>query len=245
MVTADYSTLEIRIACAIMGDYNMYKALKSGADIHKYTASLIFHKNIEDITGRERSNSKVANFGFLYGMSATTFVGYAFDLYGLKFTKDEANELRKKWMKAYPAVEAYHNNIGKGLRAGSLILETALGYRFKPKSYTDAINMPTQGTGAECGRLAIHLMVKKDKRTLKMLRNFLHDAFYLIVPEDEKEYWAKLLSDSMIEAWHEISKSKLFKYKDIPMNADVAMGYTLGDLVDGFTKGQSQLGKYH
>jgi len=241
LVTADYSTLEVRIACAIMGDANMYKALMEGADIHKYTASLIFNKPIDEIDGRERSNSKVANFGFLYGMSANTFVGYAFDLYGLKLTLDEAKALRAKWMAAYPSVQAYHDKMGGGLRKNNLILETALGYRIRPKMYTDAINAATQGTGGECGRLAIHLMVKQDPRTLEVMANFLHDAFYLVVDEDEKDYWSELLSSCMVEAWKEISKSKLFIYKDIPMMADVATGYTLGDLVEGFEGGGQAL----
>ncbi len=241
LVTADYSTLEIRIACAIMGDDNMYKALMEGADIHKYTASLIFNKPLADITGRERSNSKVANFGFLYAMSAKTFVDYAFDLYGLKLTLQESKELRNKWLKAYPAVANYHDWVGAGLRKHNFITSTALGYRMKPRMYTDGVNAATQGTGAECGRLAIHLMVKKDKRTLQVLRNFLHDAFYLICPEDEENYWADLLSSCMVEAWEEISKSKLFKFKNIPMPVDVATGYSMSDLVDGWEGGGQAL----
>ncbi len=241
LVTADYSTLEIRIACSIMGDANMYKALMAGADIHKYTASLIFNKPLEDITGRERSNSKVANFGFLYAMSAKTFVDYAFDLYGLKLTIQESRDLRNKWMRAYPAVAKYHDWVGKGLRKHNFITSTALGYKMKPRMYTDGVNAATQGTGAECGRLAIHLMVKKDKRTLQVLRNFLHDAFYLICPADEEDYWADLLSTCMVEAWQEISKSSLFKFKDIPMPVDVATGYSMTDLVDGWEGGGQAL----
>lgn len=241
IVSADYATLEIRIACAIMGETHMYNALKAGKDIHKSTASLIYNKPLDRIEGRERSNAKVANFGFLYGMSAVTFVEYAFDLYGLKFTLKEAQQLRAKWFKAYPDVQRYHDKVGSGLRKHNLIVETALGYKIKPKMYTDAINAATQGTGGEVGRLAIHIMVKKDKRTLQNLRNFIHDSFYLIVPEYEADYWGKLLEESMLEAWHEISKSRLFKWHDIPMMADVVYGHSMSELHDEFEGGGQAL----
>jgi DNA polymerase-1 len=241
IVSADYSTLEIRIVCAITGELNMYKALKAGTDIHRHTASMIFNKPVDQITGKERSNSKPANFGFAYAMSSKTFIGYAFDLYGIKFTEQESREIRNKWFKAYPAIGKYHEWIGRQLRRGNLILETALGYRAKPNSYTEAANLATQGTGAECGRLAIHRLVKKDARALNYFVNFIHDSFYLIVPEDETDYWSKLLEDSMVEAWYEISKSRLFKFKDIPMPVEVVTGYNMSDLSDEFEGGGQSL----
>ncbi len=64
IVAADFATMEIRIACAIMDEPNMYKALMAGEDIHKNTAGLIYNKPLSEVHGKERSNAKVANFGF-------------------------------------------------------------------------------------------------------------------------------------------------------------------------------------
>jgi len=241
IVSADYSTLEIRIACAVYGDANMYSALKQGIDIHKHTAALIYDKPVSEVEGRERSNAKVCNFGFLFGLSAATFVDYAFDLYALKFTVEQAQELKDKFFSAYPDVKSYHGMCWSKMKKGNYVTQTALGRRISPKLGTDAINAPVQGTGAECGKLAIHYMVRENPDTLKYFMNMIHDSFYLLVPDEEKTYWGDLLQRSMLKAWAEISKSSLFKYRDIPMKADVVYGKTLKDLSSEFEGGGQAL----
>ncbi|RKY52356.1 MAG: hypothetical protein DRP93_08270, partial [Candidatus Neomarinimicrobiota bacterium] len=241
IVAADFATLEIRIACAIMNEPNMYKALKEGVDIHRSTGSLIFNKPPEEITGRERSNSKVCNFGLTYAMGVDTFIQYAYDMYGIKYTRAGAKELVDKFFKAYPGLKAYHIKVGAALRKRNYICQTALGYKMKPKMYAEAINGPTQGTGSEIMRLAIHLLVKKDVKALKYIVNTVHDAAYLIVPEVDKLYWGKQLKEAMLEAWAEIMKSAEFHYHDIPMNIDVMYGKHMGDLEDDFAGGGSAL----
>ena len=230
IVAADYATLEIRIAACIMGEENMYKALKDGADIHKATASLIFNKPIDQIHGKERSNSKVANFGLSYGMSVNTFISYAYSLYGIKYTLDEAKQIVNAFFKAYPSLKKYHNMMAKNIRKNNFIEYTALDYPIKPNGYTEAINAPTQGTGAECMRLAIHMMFKKDKRAKDVIINSIHDALYLLVNVEELDYWKQTLKEAMQEAWYEIRKSRHFKWHDVPMPVDVEVGYNLDEM---------------
>ena len=241
IVAADFATLEIRIAAAIMKEPNMHKALMDGKDIHKSTASLVYNKPIEEVHGRERSNAKVMNFGLTYGMGLSTFIQYAFDLYGIKFSDAEAKDIIGRFFKAYPGLKTYHTMVGNKMRKHNYVCQTALGYKMHPKMYAEAINGPTQGTGGEVMRLAIHLMVKKDARTLEYLVNSIHDAGYLIVPEVDKDYWGELLKSSMQEAWYEIRKSTVFHYHDIPMPVDLMSGYSMGDLEEGFAGGGQAL----
>jgi DNA polymerase I-like protein with 3'-5' exonuclease and polymerase domains len=154
-------------------------------------------------------------------------VQYAFDLYGLKFTLEEAAELRNKFFKAYPGIKRYHDMVGKKMQKGNYICQPALGYKMKPKIYTDALNGPTQGTGAECMRLAIHLLIKKDERAIDKIINSIHDALYLEIDVDEVEYWKRLIEESMIEAWNEIRKSSLFHFRNTPMVVEAEVGYNL------------------
>jgi len=241
IVAADFATLEIRIAAAIMNEPNMYRALMRGEDIHKTTASLIYGKPIEEVHGRERSNAKVANFGLTYGMGRETFKHYAYDMYGIKFTDVEVKELVGKFFTAYPGLKRYHTMVGDKLRKHNYVCQTALGYRMKPKQYAEAINGPTQGTGGEVMRLAIHILIEKDNRATRYIVNSIHDAAYLIVPVEDKDYWGKLLQDSMQEAWYEIRKSKVFHYHDIPMPVDLMFGYSMGDLEEDFSGGGQAL----
>ena len=131
--------------------------------------------------------------------------------------------------------------VGDKLRKNNYICQTALGYRMKPKMYAEAINGPTQGTGGEVMRLAIHILIGKDKQAYKYLVNSIHDAAYLIVPKADKDYWSNILKDSMQEAWYEVRKSKLFHFNDIPMPVDIMSGSHMGDLEEGFAGGGQAL----
>lgn len=228
---ADYSTLEVRIACAVYGEPAMYKALKQGLDLHRYTYSMMAKLPYDDpsINQENRNQAKPVNFGFTFGLSAKNFVEYAFDLFGLKYTLEQATEFRKQFFDAYPAFAEYHSKVFRAMAKGNYIAYTALGRPVSPKLGTDAINIPVQGSGGECTKLAVHFMVKEDIRSLQTIINVIHDAIYLKVKVDEKDYWADLLQRSMVKAWGEISKSSLFKYHDIPMPVEVGIGKTIKD----------------
>ena len=228
---ADYSTLEVRIACAVYGEPSMYKALKQGLDLHRYTYSMMAKLPYDDpsINQENRNQAKPVNFGFTFGLSAKNFVEYAFDLFGLKYTLEQATEFRKQFFDAYPAFAEYHSKVFRAMAKGNYIAYTALGRPVSPKLGTDAINIPVQGSGGECTKLAVHFMVKEDIRSLQTIINVIHDAIYLKVKVDEKDYWADLLQRSMVKAWNEISKSSLFKYHDIPMPVEVGIGKTIKD----------------
>jgi len=190
---------------------------------------------------RLRSSLNIRNFGLTYGMGRETFKHYAYDMYGIKFTDDEAATIIGKFFKSYPGLKSYHSMVGKKMRSHNYMPKTALGYPMKPKMYAEAINGPTQGTGGECMRLAIHLLIKEDERAIKYIVNSIHDALYLIVPEPEREYWGDLLSTSMQKAWYEIRKSHEFKWHDVPMPVDVMYGYNMGELEDDFSGGGQAL----
>ena len=242
LVTADYSTAELRAAASIYKEPAMYKALKDGKDLHKFTASMIYGIPIEEVQGRQRSNAKVANFGFAFGLSAKTFVTYAFDLYNLKFTLEEAQALKDKWFKAYPNIAKYHKMCWNEMsKPSTYICKTALGRRIAPKLGTDAINAPVQGSIAETMKLAIYYMSKENKDVLKYIINSVHDSIYLLVPEAEAKYWGDLVKRNMIKGWEELSKTPLMYYKDIPMPIDVAYGKTMTDLADDFEGGGQAL----
>jgi len=241
LITADYSTAELRAAASIYRDANMYKALKNGYDLHKYTAAMIYNIDISNVQGRQRSNAKVANFGFAFGLSAKTFIQYAFDLYNLKFTLEEAQELKNKWMLAYPAVAKYHKMCWNSMNKSNYVCETALGRRIAPKLGTDAINAPVQGTIAETMKLGIHYIVKENPEALKYIVNSVHDSLYMIVPEKDSLYWGELLARGMKKGWTEICKRPLMYYKDIPMPVDVAYGKNMTDLSEDFEGGGQAL----
>jgi len=220
VIEADYSTLELRLACAIFDDETMYSQLKDGEDLH--AAMAMFMSGKDDFTVEERILAKAINFGLVFGMSAAAFQEYAFVNFGVKLTLEESTAIRNKYFKKYPGIATYHKKIWNNIQKGGYIYETALGRRVKPRMGTDAINGPVQGSGAECTKLAVHYMVQDtDSECLKHIINVVHDAIYLEIPKKDKDKWSEILEKNMLKAWTEISKTKLFKFKDIPMLAEV------------------------
>lgn len=70
LVDADYSQIELRILAHCSGDQGLIGAYKSGTDIHRSTASKVFHVPLDEVTPLQRRNAKAVNFGIVYGISA-------------------------------------------------------------------------------------------------------------------------------------------------------------------------------
>lgn len=235
VIGADYATLELRLAASIFKDETMYQQLKDGKDIHTEMAKAVTGKEMapdgklidtidgkyEYLTTEDRSKAKLCNFGFVFGMSAGAFVDYALTSYGIKYSFDEAKKLRSKYFGMYKDIARYHNTIWRDYKKPSFIVETALGRRMKPRLGTDAINLPVQGTGAETTKLGVIELVRADPKSLDYIFSVVHDAIYLRVPRGEVDYWSKLLEESMLKGWKDISQCDLMTYKDIPIMADV------------------------
>ena len=64
IMNADYSALEMRIACIISGDEALTKALLSGKDLHKSTASLVWGVPVDEVPKDMRTRAKSVNFGW-------------------------------------------------------------------------------------------------------------------------------------------------------------------------------------
>jgi DNA polymerase I-like protein with 3'-5' exonuclease and polymerase domains len=218
-IHADFSTAELRAGCSIMHDRTMYQELKNGIDLHKAAASLVTGKPLDQITKADRQKGKAVSFGFIFGMSAPTFVEYAFINYGVKFTLEEAKEIKRKYNAKYKQIAAYHDYWWKHYKDEQV--QSPLGRRNMARLGTDAINYATQSCIAETTKLAIHLIVKEtNEEVLKYIYNVVHDAIYLRVPKGMEYEWAEILQRNMLKAWIEMSKAPLLKFKDIPMGVE-------------------------
>lgn len=155
---ADYSQLELRIAAHYANDQTMLQIYNDGGDIHTMTASLLTGGRTP--TKDERNKAKAVNFGFLYGMSAKSFIDYAYDSYGQTFSLPEAEHYRDAFFLKYSRLLPWHKE--QELLCESLGGVTTLFGRFRklPLIYSTnrwehleatrrAINTPVQGTGSD------------------------------------------------------------------------------------------------
>ena len=96
LVDADYSQIELRVLAHLSGDEHLIKAYQEAADIHRITASQVFHIPFEEVTDLQRRNAKAVNFGIVYGISS-------FGLsQGLSITRKEAGEYIERYFETYP-----------------------------------------------------------------------------------------------------------------------------------------------
>lgn len=152
LVKGDYSQIELRLAAQISGDRNMRAAYQRGEDLHSLTAAAITGKALDAVSKEDRQLAKAANFGLLYGMGAARLRDYARDGYGVTLSEGEANRVRDAFFAAYPGLRAWHRSQSDG------VIETrtlAGRRRIGISSFTEKLNSPVQGSGADLLKLAL------------------------------------------------------------------------------------------
>jgi len=219
VVHADYSTAELRAGCSIMKDEGMYKQLMAGIDLHKVAATLALGGKPENIDKAGRQKGKAISFGFIFGMSAPSFVEYAYINYDVIFTPEEARAIKAAYQKQYPGITRYAKKWWNDYKTE--FVTTPLGRRNKARLGTDAINFATQGCIAETTKLAIHYLCKEFPEVTKYIYNVVHDAIYMRVPKGEELIWAPRLVIAMKKGWAEMCKRPMLYYKDIPMPVEI------------------------
>ena len=160
-VDADYSQIELRILAHCSGDDMLINAYRQAQDIHRITASQVFHVPFDEVTDLQRRNAKAVNFGIVYGISS---FGLSQDL---SISRKEAAEYIDQYFLTYP--ESRHFWI---IRLWSAIrehgyVETLFGRRrpmpeLKSSNYMQrsfgervAMNAPIQGTAADIIKVAM------------------------------------------------------------------------------------------
>src|SRR5699024_4179622 len=100
-VDADYSQIELRILAHCSGDEQLIRAYREARDIHRMTASQVFHTPFDEVTPLQRRNAKAVNFGIVYGISS---FGLSQDL---SITRKEAAQYIEHYFETYPGIKKF------------------------------------------------------------------------------------------------------------------------------------------
>lgn len=204
---ADYSQIELRVLAHISGDRQLIEAYKSDADIHRITASKVFHTPFEEVTDLQRRNAKAVNFGIVYGISS---FGLSQDL---SIGRKEAEAYINQYFETYPDVKRFLDRQVEEAKEKGYVT-TMFGRRrpipelkssnFMQRSFGErvAMNSPIQGTAADIIKIAmIHVWEELKKRGLKSrLILQIHDELLIETKESETEEVKKLLAEEMTHA---------------------------------------------
>ncbi|MFA6280875.1 MAG: DNA polymerase I [Candidatus Omnitrophota bacterium] len=207
ILCGDYSQVELRILAHFSGDENLKIAFSKGADIHRYTAALLFGIKEENVDDYQRNIAKTVNFGIVYGMSA----------YGLSkelnIGVQEAEIFISDYFKRYPKVQTYIQGIYKDVDEYGYVT-TILGRRrylpdfksqnlqLKDFAMRQAVNTPIQGSCADLIKLAmVRINEKLEENRLKTkLIMQIHDELVFDVPENELDTVKKIVKQNMEES---------------------------------------------
>lgn len=154
----DFSGFELRILAWKANDQVMIELFNTGGDMHKKTAQTMTGR--EEITKKERTDAKPANFGIAYnGTEHSLQTTFKTD-YGVRKTLDECLQMVNAVKTAYPGIPKYQVDIVTEARDKGYS-ETIYGYKRmlpginSPNRYErdsagrQAGNTPIQGTAAD------------------------------------------------------------------------------------------------
>lgn len=207
LIDADYSQIELRVLAALSEDETLIHAFANDMDIHRLTASQVFHVPFEEVSDLQRRNAKAVNFGIVYGISA---FGLSEDL---KISVREAGDYIDQYFATYPKIKVFLDAAVNGAKEHGYVT-TLFGRRrpvpelsssnFMQRSFGErvAMNSPIQGTAADIIKIA---MIRVNERLRE--ENFrsrlilqVHDELLVEAAEDEVEAVKQVVFEEMTQA---------------------------------------------
>lgn len=206
-VDADYSQIELRILAALSGDEKLISAYRNAEDIHRATASAVFHVPYELVTPELRSRAKAVNFGIVYGISSFGLGN------GLNISRKEAESYISQYFETYPQIKAYLDGLVTSARDKGYAV-TAFGRRrpipelqsanFMQRQFGEriAMNSPIQGTAADIIKIAMIRVDSRLKAELPEAKLVLqvHDELLVETPEEAADAVRAILIEEMQRA---------------------------------------------
>jgi DNA polymerase-1 len=206
-LVADYSQIELRLLAHLSNDPAFLSAFRSGGDIHRQTAAIIFGVDVKDVTGEMRSRAKTINFATIYGQGANALARQ------LRITHAEAKAFIETYFTRFGGVRAYLDSQVAYARENGYV-ETIFHRRryipelrdrnFNIRAFGErvATNAPIQGSAADLIKVAmirIHDALRRDGLAARMLLQ-VHDELVLEAPPNETDVVTGIVRDAMEQA---------------------------------------------
>lgn len=207
LMSCDYSQVELRIMADLSGDEALIEAFRSGADFHKYVASMVYKLPVDQITGDQRSHVKAMSYGLAYGLST---YGLAQQL---KIAPREAEALKNRYFDTFGKVHDYLESLVANAREKGYT-ETIFGRRrYFPALHSTnrvareaaeraALNAPIQGSAADIMKIAMiraeQTLAEAHVKSCIILQ--IHDELVVEIAPGEGDQVTELVRDAMEHA---------------------------------------------
>ena len=232
-IAADYSAMELRVLSHIAKEGNMQLAFNKGADLHSYTAKLLFNK--EDITKEERQIAKTVSFLIVYG-------GGAFNLsetMGIPMRK--AEKIIKDYENVYPGIFSYMefvNNFVKRNgyaysifgRKRNLSDVQSKDRKVVNRALRQGLNFTIQSAASDILLTSLLGASQRFKEAGLQARPVatVHDSIEVVCPQEEVKETLTILYDEMVN--YPLIKKIFNIHFDVPLAIDAEVGKSFGDV---------------
>jgi DNA polymerase-1 len=207
LLAADYSQIELRLLAHLSDDPAFVQAFKSGGDIHRQTAALIFDVPLAEVTSDMRARAKTINFATIYGQGAHALSRQ------LKIAHAEAKEFIERYFERFQGVRKYLDSMVEYAREHGYVETIFKRRRYIPElrdrnfnirafGERTAANSPIQGSAADLIKIAmirIHQRLATEGLQTRMLLQ-VHDELVFEVPTGEIEAATALVKGEMEHA---------------------------------------------
>lgn len=235
LVCLDYSQLELRFAGIVANVQAIKDSYRKGEDLHYKMAATVTGKPVSEVTKEERTQAKAANFGFLYGMQAESFVEYAKTSYGVDVSLEQAQLIRARFFELYPELLSYYEKVKNDLmNTSKQISVMSREYVINPMKLLNpyeraniirpAINFPVQSAGSDYVISGlIEVMNDPFLKGNMRIGATVHDSIIGLVRDDEHfEEYIKRIKHLMEQP--PVANQLLTTDIDFPIAVDVEIG---------------------
>lgn len=198
----DFSQVEVRIAAWFAEEEELLRIFREGRDVYRYVTARLLGKAEDEVTKQERQYGKAVVLGFLYGLGARNFMAYAWDMFQVEVTFEQATAFRNGFFALFPALQAWHERQRQTARkrlqvenpfgrVRHLMRVMSVDKEVRAKAERQAINSPVQGMGGDL-TLATLLGLREAglPREEILLVGEVHDSVMFEVRADRWREWA-------------------------------------------------------
>lgn len=207
LVDADYSQIELRVLAHMANDANMIAAFESGEDIHKITASQVFHVPLDYVTPQMRSNAKAVNFGIVYGIGAFSLSQ------DIGVTRKEAQQYIDHYLENFSGVDAYMKQVVEEAKENGYVTTLFQRRRYLPELSASnrmlrafgervARNAPIQGTAADIIKIAmvrVYHRLQAEQLDAQLIMQ-IHDELIVEAKDDIADKVCGIVKEEMEQA---------------------------------------------
>ena len=231
IIEADYSSLELVVCGELSQDQQIIADVKSGKDLHKQTASIIYQCDPSVVTKDQRTQSKKWSFGPVYGGTGGG-------------QKDHIKKYFTEFFNIYSGLKAYHKKLTDGVLLDGHI-QTPSGRQFcwedakrlgngRITNHTQCVNYPVQSFAtADVVPLSCIRALRRFRELSLQSKLVLtvHDSIIVDCHPDERDQVLGALRWAMTEVVDEITERWNYTFT-LPLEIEISEGKNWLDQVE-------------